>query len=1220
MRLVISANSEDEQTVHTDVQHKTINNDNDNDNNEVEILADAAVTHKRATGGGAKVLTELRTAALQSTSGVGRKRREPEAGQERTLHGRLDRVLNQQASVEPHAAKRIRTSVQRPGQSEDAKRLFGLETVPLDAQPILVPGQYPSDDLRKQVERTSNAKMPGKVAILGFKPMDTLQMTQPFSQRAVSSRNYSDPRQSAFSSQRLSFAGSTGANVGGQRSHAPGGDSFYANERQSKRRKTDTPVDLTGEYEHVLDGEIFELNDKALPANIGFAKQSRPSDSNIAEAMAPVKQYRDATKSKNRRRKRAVPNNWSGAGSSQGSTRDTPSVHEVHPGSYSRPRSAQSSFASEVSTFVPEKRRKLAAQDVIPPINLGEGVDSPNKLQEYTRLEAFSPVRANSCRSTRHNEGTSKFTEKRKERGLAQGRRVLHQDEPSLRRTFERDPEPAAPAKHIKAREKMQVDSMPPEIRVSQISGGSEDELAGANTVLRRGSQSVSPHKQLSPTTRISRSSPSDIERTDFTLRKSHGASKRPSSSQKKVTRVPVLAFYSSSCFLPPGDKMSLCWDARSNSIDLHNDGGAVPVKGKHKAVSLEANDVRKVVCAENVRKIIVHGVKTETSTGRTCITFENFNGVQWFLDHGLWMNEKLFLMAKSAEHVNAAFEKQSKELRDAFNQHHARAHSLLPYTSNAGRLQTADQASDDEEILYEPDEDLAPQVKSSAQRLMQHNHNSGSVDSSRLRSKSSSGPGSEQIKSRFFPDEVSRPARARKATPREPPPPPPEQWTQVHSPKPWAQPVLYPPQGGSNAATVEFNDLKTLDETVFLNDSIIAFALRQIQDKMKPEHREQVHFFNSFFYASLTSKNGKRADCNFDGVRRWTRKADILSKPFIVVPINLHLHWFVAIICNIDQLPRKAASIDDDKIDTDVERHSLHEQLDSAAAGVLQSDGSLDERALMENQIRSMDLETRYDDAGDTPKTAARKKSAKKVAPPPRKYDPSEPIIITLDSLGGTHPAEVRNLKDYIVAEALDKREMTVSRDAIRGMTAKQIPEQTNLCDCGVFLTGYVEQFAKNPRQFVDRTLNRVMEKETDFATFDPSKKRAEIRDELLRLNSDREAARNVQKKQKADAKKTGRTFGKPAASAKVGSLPDKLADHSTKGNESASTPPAGLTEDPSFVEIEQPPPPGVIRSARLATMDGADSSEELEVEPPRAPGPEPQATVEGQQQSGSG
>ena len=43
---------------------------------------------------------------------------------------------------------------------------------------------------------------------------------------------------------------------------------------------------------------------------------------------------------------------------------------------------------------------------------------------------------------------------------------------------------------------------------------------------------------------------------------------------------------------------------------------------------------------------------------------------------------------------------------------------------------------------------------------------------------------------------------------------------------------------------------------------------------------------------------NLSAADKRYQRVKRWTKKINIFEKDFIVVPINEHSHWFVAVIC----------------------------------------------------------------------------------------------------------------------------------------------------------------------------------------------------------------------------------------------------------------------------------------------------------------------------------
>ena len=122
---------------------------------------------------------------------------------------------------------------------------------------------------------------------------------------------------------------------------------------------------------------------------------------------------------------------------------------------------------------------------------------------------------------------------------------------------------------------------------------------------------------------------------------------------------------------------------------------------------------------------------------------------------------------------------------------------------------------------------------------------------------------------------------------------------------------------------------------------------------------------------------------------------------------------------------------------------------------------------------------------------------------------------IITLDSPGSTHSQEVKFLKEYIVAEAYEKRGLTIDPKCIQGVTAKGIPEQTNLSDCGVFLIGYVEEFLKDPRVFVEKVCSKEMDRNNDFQDFEPNEKRNEIRKSLMTFSA-------VQRKNKDDERES--------------------------------------------------------------------------------------------------
>ena len=130
-----------------------------------------------------------------------------------------------------------------------------------------------------------------------------------------------------------------------------------------------------------------------------------------------------------------------------------------------------------------------------------------------------------------------------------------------------------------------------------------------------------------------------------------------------------------------------------------------------------------------------------------------------------------------------------------------------------------------------------------------------------------------------------------------------------------------------------------------------------------------------------------------------------------------------------------------------------------------------------------------------------------------------SRPAIITLDSLGLGHPSTARNLKDYLQEEGRAKRGFDVDIKDISGVTAKDIPLQSNFCDCGLYLLGYMDKFLENPRRLIYQLLQREPQ---HWPKINSSDMRIEIRDLLLRLYEDQQRA--VKAAWKDQAKREGK------------------------------------------------------------------------------------------------
>ncbi|KAI9766261.1 MAG: hypothetical protein M1840_006675 [Geoglossum simile] len=138
---------------------------------------------------------------------------------------------------------------------------------------------------------------------------------------------------------------------------------------------------------------------------------------------------------------------------------------------------------------------------------------------------------------------------------------------------------------------------------------------------------------------------------------------------------------------------------------------------------------------------------------------------------------------------------------------------------------------------------------------------------------------------------------------------------------KPWDRPLVFPADG-PRKTTVDFGDLERLDEGEFLNDNIIAFYLRYLEQKLEPKHdstANRVYFFNTFFYERLTSRSSGKKGINYEGVQKWTSKIDIFNFDYVVVPVNESAHWYVAIICNLPNLSR-SRSLEQEERESSVE------------------------------------------------------------------------------------------------------------------------------------------------------------------------------------------------------------------------------------------------------------------------------------------------------------
>ncbi|KAK9386955.1 hypothetical protein V1515DRAFT_91794 [Lipomyces mesembrius] len=248
----------------------------------------------------------------------------------------------------------------------------------------------------------------------------------------------------------------------------------------------------------------------------------------------------------------------------------------------------------------------------------------------------------------------------------------------------------------------------------------------------------------------------------------------------------------------------------------------------------------------------------------------------------------------------------------------------------------------------------------------------------------------------------------------------------------------------GNKTVVITEDDFSRLDDGEFLNDTIIDFYLKYIQDRLQKAHpqiADSTYIFNTFFYKRLTQRiNGVKGA--FDNVKKWTSKVDLFSMKYVIIPIHERAHWYLAVIVNLCELGKEKSGGGGD-----VPRWEQKPK-----------DGAV-------SDIEHIDSDDGDDDKdSSSPKGILDKFLPKKGT---KSILPNEPVIFIFDSLKLRHNSVFRPLRDYLVAEAEDKRGITIERDQIKSKYG-YAPAQPNYCDCGVFVAHYVEAFLAKPEAFL--------------------------------------------------------------------------------------------------------------------------------------------------------
>lgn len=369
---------------------------------------------------------------------------------------------------------------------------------------------------------------------------------------------------------------------------------------------------------------------------------------------------------------------------------------------------------------------------------------------------------------------------------------------------------------------------------------------------------------------------------------------------------------------------------------------------------------------------------------------------------------------------------------------------------------------------------------------------------------------------------------------------------------------LVYPPSLKSGGIPITNLDLACLDEGTYLNDIIIDFYLKFICESiMTTEQKEKTYIFNSYFYKRLTQKASNKTDPAqiHSQVKKWTRNVDIFEKDYVIIPINEHSHWYLAIVCFHGQQEVKPVSMETEEEDEEEEEETENFILQKT------ENGSSDEetptlsnspaKTECENEVPHQDPSSQAspsisENVGVTSTTT--KGPADSNAPHSERNSPTPPIaqealtqpaaekeipkqaneseefkrpcILIFDSLVGSgHSRVFTNLRKYLSQEWISRKPgqevRSFDKNVMKGCYPK-IPRQNNDCDCGVFLLQYAEFFFSKPI----RSFHVPIHLESWFTVQSVTQKRDDIKNLVYKLSeeyhshSDQNKAKTVVKK----------------------------------------------------------------------------------------------------------
>ncbi|XP_015187662.1 PREDICTED: uncharacterized protein LOC107072337 isoform X2 [Polistes dominula] len=343
---------------------------------------------------------------------------------------------------------------------------------------------------------------------------------------------------------------------------------------------------------------------------------------------------------------------------------------------------------------------------------------------------------------------------------------------------------------------------------------------------------------------------------------------------------------------------------------------------------------------------------------------------------------------------------------------------------------------------------------------------------------------------------------------------------------------TVYPPPPAKGGITINTEDYLCLGEDQFLNDVIIDFYLKYLTlEVLSESDQHRTHVFSSYFYKRLTSPHAQAGENavvlsaaakRHARVQKWTKNVNIFEKDFIVIPINEHAHWFLAIICfpglvgkvtinnkipkeDVHKTIQKSKKLKDLKIQAVTIGTTTITPVTTTITIDQGDDGSERDEAEGDDEEMEIDSdddeETEGQESNKTQETDCGLQNIDTV---------KVPCILIFDSLAGASRCRVvATLRDYLSCEYVAKMgiEKTFSKDTIKGASPK-VPQQSNFTDCGLYVLQYVESFFKDP--ITNYTLP-IKTLKNWFEEIVVTRKREEISKLLIKLMNATRGSKNI-------------------------------------------------------------------------------------------------------------